>query len=114
MKKEDRMIANLLEQLFQQAKIQFGSVIKSRWFYGAEGCPGCGGEINAMKYKRKNALSLNAFIFREHGVLIAYLLCGKCANYIVNEAEKKPFSKTALHGEIEENLKQGYLRSSGH
>ena len=49
-----------------------------------------------------------------HGVLIAYLLCGKCATYIFKEAEKDPNAQTPLHNEIEKNLKQAYLRHQGH
>src|SRR4051794_30162030 len=110
----NKEISEVLEQLFRQAKMQFGNVIKSRWFYDGDGCPGCGKKIDAVKWKKKKALSLNAFIYRDHGVLIAYLLCGKCANYIFQEAEKKPYSKTELHNEIEKNLKQGFLRHLGH
>lgn len=111
-----REISDLLEQLFQQAKMQFGSVIRSRWFYDGDGCPGCGSEISAMKFKKKQALSLNAFIYRDHGVLIAYLLCGKCAKYIFDESGKDPFSDTPLplHTEIEKNLKKAYVRHLGH
>lgn len=108
-------ISDLLEQIFFQAKMQFGSAIKSRWLHDGDGCPGCGREIKAMKFKGKNALSLNAFIFREHGVLIAYLLCGKCARYIIRESEKNPFGgQTKLHSEIERNLKQAFLKHLGH
>jgi hypothetical protein len=107
-------ISNLLEQLFRQAQMQFGSAIKSKWFHDGDGCPGCGKEIDATKFKGKDTLSLNAFIFREHGVLIAYLLCGKCAKYIFKKAKKNPYSQTPLHGEIEKNLKQAFLKHSGH
>ena len=107
-------IADLLEQIFRQAQMQFGSAVKSRWLHDGDGCPGCGREIDGMKFKGKNALSLNAFIFREHGVLIAYLLCGKCARHIFRESKKNPFSQTTLHTEIERNLKQAFLKHLGH
>src|SRR5439155_1891890 len=94
-------ISDLLEQLFRQAQMQFGSAIKSRWFHDGDGCPGCGREIDAVKFKGKDTLSLNAFIFREHGVLIGYLLCGKCAKHIFRAAEKHPMRPTALHTVIE-------------
>lgn len=110
----NKEISDLLDQLFRQAQMQFGSAIRTRWFYDRDGCPGCGREIDAVKFKKKKALSLNAFIYREHGVLIAYLLCGKCANYIMQESKKDAFSKTVLHGEIEKNLKQAFLRHLGH
>ena len=104
-------ISNLFDQLYRQAQMQFGSAIKSRWLHDGEGCPGCGKEIKGMKWKGKNALSLNAFIYREHGVLIAYLLCGKCARKIFNEGG---FTELPLHAEIEKNLKQAYVRHLGH
>jgi hypothetical protein len=108
-------ISNLLEQLFRQAQMQFGSAVKSRWLHDGDGCPGCGREVKGMKFKGKNALSLNAFIYRDHGVLIAYLLCGKCARHIIRESEKNPFGgQTALHSEIEKNLKQAFLKHLGH
>lgn len=94
--------------------MRFGSAIKSRWLHDGDGCPGCGQEISATKFKKKKALSLNVFIFREHGVLIAYFLCGKCAKYIFQEAEKNPFKQTDLHTQIEKNLKKGFLKQSGH
>ena len=108
-------VSEPLEQLFRQAQMQFGSAVKSRWFHDGDGCPGCGREIDGMKFKGKNALSLNAFIFREHGVLIAYLLCGKCARYIFRETERNPLSgQTPLHTQIETNLKQAFLKHLGH
>lgn len=107
-------IRELLDQLFHQAQMQFGSAIKSRWFHDGDGCPGCGGKITKTKFKGNDALSLNAFIFREHGVLIAYVLCGKCARYIFRQSELSPHSKTELHTQIESNLKKDYLKHLGH
>jgi hypothetical protein len=102
-------IAELLEQLFIQSKIRFGTAVKSRWFHDGDDCPGCGREIDAVKYKGKDAVSLNVFIYREHGVLIGYLLCGKCGKKVI-----KATSDTPLHAVIEKNLKQAYLRRLGH
>ncbi|HVF47895.1 MAG TPA: hypothetical protein VNA17_10050 [Pyrinomonadaceae bacterium] len=110
----NKEISDLMDQLFRQAQMQFGRAVKLRWFYDGEGCPGCGKPIKGMKFKGKNALSLNAFIYRDHGVLIAYMLCGKCARYIFRESEKDPLSQTPLHDEIEKNLKQAFLRHLGH
>ncbi len=105
----------MLELIFRQAQMQFGSAVKSRWLHDGDGCPGCGREVKAMKFKGKDALSLNAFIFREHGVLIAYLLCGKCARRIIRESKTNPFAHTTpLHTEIEKNLKQAFLKHLGH
>lgn len=107
-------IDNLLDQLFRQAQMQFGSAVKGRWLHGVDACPGCGKEVTVTKYKKKDALSLNAFIFRERGVLIAYLLCGKCAGHIFRESKKNPFGKLPIHDEIEKNLKQAFVKHLGH
>ena len=107
-------IFDLLDQLYLQTKSQLGSAIKSRWFYDGDGCPGCGREIKKMKFKGQSALSLNVFIFRAHGVLIGYLLCGKCARHIFKAAEANPIEPTALHSEIEKNLKKAFVKHLGH
>ena len=104
----DDYLNNALTQMFQQAQTQFGDAVKAHWFHGSESCPGCGREVDAMTYKGENALSLNAFIYRERGVLIGYLLCGHCAGKIVKDAEKNPYQQTALHAKIEENLIEAY------
>src|SRR6476619_1173596 len=100
---QNKEITQLLDQLFLQAQMQFGSAIRSRWFHDGDTCAGCGGKIDAFKFKKKKSLSLNAFIYRDHGVLIAYLLCGKCASYIFQESKRDSFSQTDLHVEIEKN-----------
>jgi hypothetical protein len=105
----DKDTSQLLELIFSQAQMQFGSAVRSRWLHDGDGCPGCGREIDATKFKGKDALSLNAFIFREHGVLIAYLLCGRCAKQVMKATQDLP-----LHTEIEKNLKQAYLKHLGH
>ncbi len=112
MKKDE--IHELLDQLFSQAQMQFGSAVRSRWLHDGDGCPGCGKEIGVMKYKKKKALSLNAFIYREHGVLIAYMLCSKCANHIFKESETNPFGNLPIHEEIEKNLKRAFVKHLGH
>ena len=111
---KNKEFENLLDQLFRQAQSQFGSAVKGRWFHDGDGCPGCGKEVDVMKYKKQDALSLNAFIFREHGVLIGYLLCGKCAGHIFRESEKNPNRKLPIHDEIEKNLKHAFVKHLGH
>lgn len=106
---DKREINELLEALFQQAQWQFGSAVKSRWFHDGEGCPGCGKKIGTMKYKGKDSVSLNVFIYRDHGVLIGYLLCGKCGNKVIRAKTDTP-----LHAEIEKNLKSAYVKQLGH
>lgn len=111
---KNKELENLLDQLFRQAQSQFGSAVKGRWLHDGDGCPGCGKAVGVMKYKKQDALSLNAFIFREHGVLIAYLLCGKCAGQIFRESQKNPHRKLPIHEEIEKNLKHAFVRHLGH
>ena len=112
---KNKEIEHLLDQLFRQAQMQFGSAVKGRWLHDGEGCPGCGKEVTVTKYKKKDALSINAFIFREHGVLIAYVLCGKCAGYILRESKKNPMiGKLPIHDEIEKNLKLAFVKHLGH
>ncbi len=104
----DEYANNLLTQMFQQAQAQFGDAVKSHWFNSSENCPGCGGEVDALKFKGQDALSLNAFIYRERGVLIGYFLCGRCAGKIMGGAKKNPYKETALHSKIEKNLIEAY------
>lgn len=105
----DNEIKEMMDLLFAQAKMRFGAAIKGRWFYDRDGCPGCGRKIGKMKYKGKEALSLNSFIFRDHGVLITYLLCGKCGNKVIRATGDTP-----LHAEIEKNLKNAFIKQLGH
>ncbi len=107
-------IIELLDKMYWQIKMQLGPALKSRWFHGSDNCPGCGRPIKGMKWKGKNAVSVNTFIYREQGVLIGYLLCGKCARYIFKESEKDPIGQTDVHVQIEKTLKQAYLKQLGH
>ncbi|HLO28140.1 MAG TPA: hypothetical protein VK249_03325 [Anaerolineales bacterium] len=99
----------LLHLMFTQAKAQFGNAVKSFWFYDGDLCPGCMTRpIGIIKIKGENALALNGFNYRQHGVLIGYFLCESCAKYIFKEAEKHPSHETPLHANIERNLIAGY------
>jgi predicted metal-binding protein len=111
---KNKEIDDLLDQLFRQAQMQFGSTVKDRWLHDGDGCPGCGKAISVTKYKKKDALSLNAFIFREHRVLIAYMLCGQCAGHIFREAKKNPNTKLPVHDAIEKTLKEAFVKHLGH
>ncbi len=66
-----------------------------------------------MRYEGKNAVSLNTYIFREHAVLIGYLLCGKCAKQLFKKGEDAG-KHLPLHDAIEKTLKASYLKKSGH
>ena len=104
----EEYLNDVLAQLFRQAQAQFGKAVKYYWFHDGDGCPGCGGEIDAVKVKGKDAMSLNAFIYRERGVLIGYLLCSQCAKKIFRDTERNPRQQTALHADIEANLIKAY------
>jgi hypothetical protein len=99
----------LLNTLFTQAKAQFGDAVKSFWFYDGELCPGClQHPIGVVKFKGRDALALNAFLYRPRGVLIGYFLCEACASFIFKEAQKNPYKQTPLHADIERNLTAAY------
>lgn len=101
----------MLEMLYRQAKARFGPAVQSFWFHDGDLCPGCGiRPIGAIQFKGKDALAINSFIYRARGVLIGYFLCGTCAAYIFEEAEKHPYTETPLHDDIERNLIEAYHR----
>lgn len=88
-------------------KSHFGNAAKAFWVYDGELCPCCLTQpIDIMIYKGKKALSVNAFMYRERGVLIAYLLCGQCAESIMAQSKNGP---TSMHTSIEKNLINAYL-----
>jgi hypothetical protein len=96
------------EDILGMMKAQFGHVAKAFWVYDGDLCPCCSkGGIDEMMYKGKKAMSLNFFMYRERGVLIAYALCGTCATEILAKAKNTPKS---MHQAIEKNLTGAYLR----
>ena len=100
---------SLLRVMFEQGKAQFGDAVKSFWFYDDEFCPGCVVRpIGVVKFKGKDSVAINGFMYRQRGVLIGYFLCGTCAAHIHSEAQKHPYTETPLHAEIEKNLIAGY------
>ena len=107
---ETKSAANsLLRVMFEQGKAQFGDAVKSFWFYEGELCPGCNlNPIGVVKFKGKESVAINGFMYRQRGVLIGYFLCGTCATHIHSEAQKHPYMETPLHAEIEKNLIAGY------
>jgi len=99
----------MLQLIFTQGKAQFGDAVKSFWFYDGDFCPGCMARpIGAIKFKGKDAVAINAFIYRARGVLIGYFLCETCAKFIFKEAQKNPYKQTPLHTDIEKNLTAAY------
>ncbi len=103
-------IDELMGAFFAQARAQFGPAVKTYWFYAGDFCPGCSRPTDGMmKFKGKNALSLNAYIYRERGVLIGYLLCKTCARTIHTAAQTNPYRQIPLHTQIEQFLAAAYL-----
>jgi hypothetical protein len=100
-----------MNNLFTQAKAHFGPAVKSFWFHESDICPAClKNSIGVVNFKGEEGLVLNAFMYRERGVLIGYFLCSVCANYIHVQAEKNPYQQTSLHSDIERNLAEAYLK----
>ena len=104
----DEYINDVLAELFLQARAQFGDVVKSYWFNDSGICPGCSRQVGMIKYKGKDALSLNAFIYRERSVLIGYFLCTRCAKDVFRTAKQTPGQQGARHSAIEANLIAAY------
>lgn len=99
----------LMKAMFEHGKAQFGSAVKSFWFYDGQFCPAClRREVGKKDIKGGAKLAINGFIYRERGVLIGYLLCETCAEYIHKEAKKNPYQQTPLHADIERNLTDAY------
>ena len=102
----EALAAQIVEMMMSFGQAQFGDAVKSYWVYADELCPGCRKRpIDAMKYKGKEGLAINSFIYRERGVLIGYLLCSQCAKGIY---EGTPRSDDELHQNIERNLIAAY------
>jgi len=95
------------ESIINMMKAQFGSAVKAYWFYDGDLCPCClVHPISELIYKGQKALSINAFMYRERGVMIGYLLCGHCGQQIMEQSKNGP---TSLHEAIEKNLTAAYL-----
>ena len=101
---------DILSQMYQQAKAQFGNALKAYWFNDSDVCPGCGREIDNVNIKGEEAISLNAFIYRQRGVLIGYFLCSRCVEKVFRYAQQNPHQQTPLHTTIEANLIQAYKK----
>jgi hypothetical protein len=98
----------LMAQLSSHARMQFGNAIKGHWFHESQRCPGCRRPVDAGQDGGTQTLTLNAFIYRERGVLIGYLLCTRCAHKIKRVAQKRPGIQMPLHGQIERTLTQAF------
>jgi hypothetical protein len=95
------------EAIVHSMKAQFGDAVKAYWVYDGDVCPCClTRPIAEMTYNGQSAVSINAFMYRERGVMIAYLLCGECAKQILKLSKNGPAS---LHESIEKNLISAYL-----
>lgn len=97
-----------IDFFFYKAKELYGDAVESFWMYENEYCPCCNKrKIDRMKAGEDLLLSLNAYLYRDMNVLIAYLLCSVCISDLLKEGkqQKKMYSK------IENRLKKAYLKS---
>ena len=98
----------LLEKMVSFGKAHFGDAVKAYWIYDGDVCPCClERPIDVVRYKGKDALSINGFMYRERGVLIGYMLCGLCAQDIFKTSRKR---QTSMHDNIERNLISAYQK----
>lgn len=105
----DKPYFDAMSKIFAQAKAHFGSAVKSFWFYESEICPAClKNSIGVVNFNGEEGLALNAFMYRKHGVMIGYLLCDICANFIHAQAQMNPYKETSLHADVEHNLAEAY------
>ena len=87
---------------------QFGNSVQGYWVYVDDLCPGCRvNDIGEFYMKGQRAVSINGYIYRARGILIAYLLCGDCAMQVIANSTKK---NLPVHGTIEETLSKAYER----
>jgi hypothetical protein len=102
---------NVLKAMYAQGKAQFGSAMKGFWLYTDDLCPAClKNSAGVVNFQGEKALSINGFMYRERGILIAYFLCEICTLFIHEHAQKHPHQETPLHTKIETNLKEAYQR----
>lgn len=98
---------DFFEGILDMMKAHFGNAARAFWVYDGDLCPCCRTrKIDIMDYQGKKALSINAFMYRDMGVLIGYMLCGRCANSIMAQCKNGP---TSMHSSIEDNLTDAYL-----
>ena len=95
------------ETILDAFKAHFGNTVKSYWMYEGEMCPGCGQELDMLEYEGEPTLSINGFMYRAKGVLIAYPLCSECASVVMAAT---PMVPTPRHQTIERNLINAYHR----
>ena len=99
-------LAATMEKILSICQAQYGKSIKTYWFYDDDLCPCCAKRrTETFKYKHKEALSLNAFMYHELGVLIGYALCGICAADLLKSSKKH---QALMHESIERHLIEAY------
>ena len=97
-----------MEKMLALCQAQYGDAIKTYWFYSESVCPCCGKRQTVVfKHENENAVSLNAFMYRERGVLIGYVLCGFCISELLKTSQKR---QMIMHENIEKNLIAAYQK----
>jgi hypothetical protein len=100
--------AAAIDKMFALCKAQYGESIKAYWFYEQDLCPCCAKRpVGIFKFKHEDAISLNAFMYREMGVLIGYALCGACVADLRRTSMKR---QVMMHERIEKHLIEAYQK----
>jgi len=103
-----------LGALFNRMNAWPGRPIRSQWCCDSEVWPGCGKRpVGPFKHQGRDVVSVNAFLYREEGVLISYQLCGQCAAAVMKSARRHPQDPSPLHRTIEAHLISAYHQRHG-
>jgi len=95
------------QSVLDMMRAQFGDAMKGYWFYENPVCPCCHAKpIDFVTYKGQKALSINGFMYRAKGILIAYALCDSCTMQV--HKMKPGAEKSSQHKSIEETLAAAY------
>jgi hypothetical protein len=97
------------DSVLDMMRAQFGDAMKGYWFYEDPLCPCCRVQpIDLITYQGQKALSINGYMYRAKGILIAYALCSTCAGQVIKMRPGTP--KSPQHAAIEETLATAYDR----
>ncbi len=97
-----------VDEIIEMFKAQFGNSVQGYWVYSEDLCPGCQvNDIGDFYIKGQRQVSINGYMYRARGILIAYLLCGDCAKQVIANSTQK---NLPVHETIEKTLAKAYER----
>jgi len=97
-----------IDEIMGIFKARFGNSAQGCWVYSDDLCPGCQvNNIGDFYIKGERQVSINAYMYRNRGILIAYLLCGHCAMQVIDNSSKE---NQSIHEKIEKTLGKAYER----